>query len=432
VENKNNHTEQMKDCLKLQKPTPLEVQDKSYHPNVTCHKNFSVTIDPRAWEYVHVVGQVDPACENDRNYGALTFSMKDQCGVDIVDSTLQFTYEVLVYQPDTINYDKKHNRKYFKSCNYSITGDAYWNPESGTVQRNLKVEPELIGNREVLLNSSTAFLIDGDALTELNSIKVGDLVRIKIVADDVLNSENYKGFGVTGCAIYGETEDHQSYYAFNLIDGNGCNTHPDYYNPFRPVNGSIVYVSEHVAQSDPFYAFKFPGSSSLYLKCSIVFCVLPDDPRCQTPSTSTCSSGAKRRRRRSVEEVDSQTKIVIKQIYVFGEGEGIITAPPDVVPSVYQPSFKRLGCDEKTDKLVFVIIFLVILLAIFIFLNCKERDNQKKKILPYLDITVPKESEMTQPKEQEAREVDEAAETPSPPVQTISVPDTPPPPYSIT
>ena len=51
-----------------------------------------------------------------------------------MDSTLQFTYEVLVYRPETLNYDKKYNRKYFASCNYSITGDAYWNPESGTVQ----------------------------------------------------------------------------------------------------------------------------------------------------------------------------------------------------------------------------------------------------------------------------------------------------------
>jgi len=428
VENQNNHTQQMADCLKLQKPTPLEVQDTSYHPNITCHTNFSVTIDPRAWEYVHVVGQTDPACENNKNYGSLIFNMKTQCGVSTVDSTLQFTYEVLVYRPETLNYDKKYNRKYFASCNYSITGDAYWNPESGTVQRNLQVETELIGSKEILLNESKAFLIGGNDLVEHDTIKVGDLVRIKIVADDVLNSENYNGFGVTGCAIYGETADRDNYYAFNLIDSKGCNTHPDFYNPFRSVNGKIAYIQSHVAHSDPFMAFKFPGSSSLYLKCSIIFCVLPNDPRCQSPSSTTCTTS--RRKRRSVEEVDSETKIVIKRIYVFGEGEGIITGPPDVVPAPYRPTFMRLSCDEKTDKLVFVIIFLVILLAIFTFLNCRERENQQKKISPYLDVSRSYENDSmndnTKAKYEDENEAEDKQSS-----ETIAIPDTPPPPYTI-
>ena len=40
-------------------------------------------------------------------------------------------------------------------------------------------------------------------------------------ADDVSSSENYVGFGVTGCAIYGESSNSQNYYTFNLIDQNG-------------------------------------------------------------------------------------------------------------------------------------------------------------------------------------------------------------------
>ena len=50
-------------------------------PIIKCHTNFSVSVDPGLWEYVHVVGTSDAACENDKDYGTLTFNMKQKCGV---------------------------------------------------------------------------------------------------------------------------------------------------------------------------------------------------------------------------------------------------------------------------------------------------------------------------------------------------------------
>ena len=64
---------------------------------------------------------------------------------------------------------------------------------------------------------------------------------------------------------------------------------------------------------------------------------------------TTCTTS--RRKRRSVEEVDSETKIVIKRIYVFGEGEGIITGRLSGFTSWFQNEWivgmTRASIDEK-------------------------------------------------------------------------------------
>ena len=127
--------------------------------------------------------------------------------------------------------------------------------------------------------------------------------------------------GVTGCWFYDRDPSNPYAMQFDLVDANGCNKPPSYYDPFTAattpgVNGMYMnhqpydtalmsgptqsidpmvgapgylgYLSgakeAGMAYSDKLKMFKFPGTRQVWAKCTLRFCVEDDDPRCITVS----------------------------------------------------------------------------------------------------------------------------------------------------
>jgi hypothetical protein len=149
----------------------------------------------------------------------------------------------------------------------------------------------------------------------LDQAQVGQHVRFLINATNTAWHSEAPYVGVTGCWFYDQPPSNPDAMKFDLVDQNGCNKPPSYYDPFTAsttpmVNGMLLnkkpvdkpqgskfsnpvstvggYMSgaqeKGVAYSDKLKMFKFPGSGIVCSKCTLRFCKESDDPRCITVS----------------------------------------------------------------------------------------------------------------------------------------------------
>jgi len=311
-------------------------------PVLMCHSNFNVTIEAGDWSLIAVEGYElengnygfsggnDTMCVSVKPYADIHFDIQDHChGGRKTMKVFNNTYTWTLRARAEWMVETQQDRLFPMKCEYTLTGEGQWESVTKLVTQIFSTEAAVEATRSVKINGSEIHLVSADpvyvynmdtliydlAYPPLDSVQVGQRVRFVIDTKNTGWHSETPYVGVTGCWFYDRDPYDPDAMQFTLVDQYGCNKPPSYYDPFTAaatpgVNGMylnhqpmLVYPGDEatdpmltglgylagqeelgMAYSDQLKMFKFPGTTSVWARCELRFCVEKNDPRCITPN----------------------------------------------------------------------------------------------------------------------------------------------------
>jgi len=404
-------------------------------PVLTCHSNFNVSIEAGNWALIAIEGYElergrygvsgdggnDSMCVSVKPYADLHFDIQDHChGGSRTMKVFNNTYTWTLRARAEWMVETQQDRLYPMKCEYTLTGEAQWESVTKIVTQVFSTEAAVEATRSVIINGSVIHLVnandDDDGSSDgrwehLDAVTVGQQVRFAINTTNTGWHSETPYVGVTGCWFYDRNPDLSDAMQFTLVQENGCNRPPTYYDPFtaattpgvngmylnhKPVDTKLIAggegtnpmnaggylsgaVEEGIAYSDKLKMFKFPGTTQVWAKCTLRFCVEKWDPRCITPNCDgkfytggMYGNGAyqkdyRRRRRRSADESDEPeiTEDVITVIAVTSPGTTTkigVNGPGDMLTLETGKTAMSAECETKFYAVLAVTICLALAL----------------------------------------------------------------------
>jgi hypothetical protein len=411
-------------------------------PVLTCHNDFDVTIEAGDWALIAVEGYeldsgnygysaaANPMCVSATPYATLHYDLQLNCtGGGNTLTIKDNVYKWNVRARAEWMVETQQDRIFPMECTYSITGEAQWDSVTKGVTQVISTKAPVEATRNVIISGSEINLVNANDADDsgtpgvwgkLDSVQVGQEVRFRI--DTTLTGWHKETpyVGVTGCWFYDRDPTDTDAMKFDLVNQNGCNKPPKYYDPFTAaetprVNGMLLNkkpkdtiptgtevsdpmigpqgylsgdVEKGIAYSDKLKMFKFPGTGQVWAKCTLRFCVEATDPRCITPNcvgkyytgASYANGGDPTlyRRRRSAGNVTTEEVITVIAVTSAGTTTKIgVNGPGDMLTLESSSDGMDLECETKFYAVLAVTICLGLallgILIVYLFKRASQR-----------------------------------------------------------